>query len=90
MERKSRFDTCTHQSVAQEPLEEPGAGHTHNFHGHLLFETHAPLVHQGSQINKNSQPSHAFLLPRERAVKLSFNCTIMMERENTQKIKHLQ
>lgn len=64
MELKSAFDTCTHQSVDQGPREQPGTGHTHNLHGHSLFATHTPHVHQGSRINKNSQYSHVFLLPR--------------------------
>lgn len=56
----------TYQTVGQRPQGEPEAGHTQNIHAHPSLATCTLHVHQGSQIDRNSQHSHVFLLPRVR------------------------
>jgi hypothetical protein len=62
---KDPHDTFTYQIVDQGPQVEPEVHHTHSLPGHpseLVRCT--PSVHQGSQINENSQNCHVVFQPR--------------------------
>lgn len=64
---KDPNDTFTYHTVDQGPQVEPEVHNTHGLLGHPFELARCnPCVHQGSQINENSQNCHVFFQPRAR------------------------